>query len=128
MRVLLDTHAIIWYFESDARLSPTALAAIDDTANHPSVSIASAWEMAIKTSNGRLHLEVSLQTMLSEGLTAAGITLLQLSLAHIFAVTTLPQHHRDPFDRMLIAQALVEQLPIVSIDTALDAYGIERIW
>jgi PIN domain nuclease of toxin-antitoxin system len=92
------------------------------------VSIASAWEMAIKQSLGKLRLSLPVGRMVAERLGPVGVTLLPISVAHIGRLETLPFHHRDPFDRMLAAQALAEGLTVVSADEAFDAYGVARVW
>lgn len=128
MRLLLDTHALIWLFSGDDRLTPTALAAIqgDDTRNW--VSMASLWEIAIKSSLGKLRMGESPIARLIARIDTDGLRLLHIDQAHCGRIAALPMHHRDPFDRMLIVQAQEEGLSIVSADPSMDAYGVERIW
>lgn len=101
---------------------------VEEPGNQPYISIASLWEMAIKTSLGKLSLDQPLETLIPEQMNANGIALMGLSFDHVVQVAKLPFHHGDPFDRMLIAQAMVEEMPIASIDGGLDDYGIERLW
>ncbi len=128
MRLLLDTHAFLWFVIGDTRLSGKARALIEDESNEKFFSIASLWEIAIKVSIGRLTLSAPFDDVFPAQLVKNGIDLLGITVAHTSAVTSLPYHHRDPFDRLLIAQASREQMQIVSIDESLDAYPIVRLW
>jgi PIN domain nuclease of toxin-antitoxin system len=128
MRVLLDTHVPIWAMEANPRLTARALEIIADGDIEAFLSIASIWEIAIKRSIGKLRLPDTWLDDLSERLRSNRVGILAISPSHCDAVAELPIHHRDPFDRMLIAQAQHEGLGIVSADPALDAYGVERIW
>lgn len=128
MRVLLDTHSFLWFIGGSVSLSPSARALIEDAENQPLLSMASLWEMAIKLSIGKLSLGQPFETLIPEQMKLNGIELLQIEMPHIVAVASLPFHHRDPFDRLLIAQAIVEQMPIVSGDHAFDSYTIQRLW
>ncbi len=128
MKALLDTHALIWYLLDDARLGKVPLTFIKSGENELLVSVASCWELAIKCSLGKITLGQPFEKFIWPQLRANGFELFQISEEHLNRVGTLPPHHRDPFDRLLIGQALVEQIPIVSADSALDAYGVERIW
>ena len=128
MKLLLDTHAFLWFIAGSERLSATARQLIEESANQPFLSAASLWEMAIKLSLGRLQLGGPFEDLIPEQMRLNGIQLLGLEVEHVTPVTTLPFHHRDPFDRMLVAQAMVEQMPIVSTDPAFDAYPIRRLW
>jgi PIN domain nuclease of toxin-antitoxin system len=107
-----------------AALSPTARTLLEDPENEPLVSIASLWEIAIKRSLGKLEVADELPSTID----ATGFDWLGIEREHAWVVRSLPHHHRDPFDRLLIAQALTERLPLVSSDAQLDAYGIERVW
>ncbi|MFL6228443.1 MAG: type II toxin-antitoxin system VapC family toxin [Pyrinomonadaceae bacterium] len=113
MRLLLDTHAFLWFIMGSANLSPAARALIEDVANEKFLSVASIWEIAIKTSLGKLTLSAPLDVLIPQQLAVNGIELLNITLAHAAAIATLPFHHRDPFDRMLIAQAAVENMPVL---------------
>ena len=128
MKVLLDTHAFLWFIEDSPKLSAAARSVIEDGLNTPLLSVASLWEMAIKISLGKLVLTEPFETMVPEQLDLNGIDQLGIDFEHVTRVSKLPFHHRDPFDRLLVAQALVEELPIVSADSSLDAYGVRRLW
>jgi len=128
MRPLLDTHSFLWFISGSLSLSRTARTLIEDTSNQPFLSIASLWEMAIKLSLGKLSLGEPFEVLIPEQMKANGINLLGIEIEHTALVATLPFHHRDPFDRLLVAQAVVERMPIVSADAAFDAYGVERLW
>jgi PIN domain nuclease of toxin-antitoxin system len=101
---------------------------IEDQANQKYVSVGSLWEIAIKVSIGRLALSAPFDTLLPQQLGMNGFELLNLEVAHAAALINLPFHHRDPFDRLLIAQAMVEKMPIVSMDSTFDAYQMTRLW
>jgi PIN domain nuclease of toxin-antitoxin system len=128
VKLLLDTHTFLWLVGGDQRLSPKALRRIRDVRNEKLLSIASVWEMAIKVGAGRLRLEVPLAEIIERGAVANGIGLLGIAKEHALAVIDLPTHHGDPFDRLLIAQALREDLTIVGSDAAFDDYAIRRVW
>lgn len=128
MRLLLDTHALLWWVDDDPQLSREARRLIGDEENDCYVSLASVWEMAIKCGTGKLKLSVSVQRYCQEHLIANDFQLLPIDLGHVTLVETLPPHHRDPFDRLLITQARHEGLTLVSSDTAFDAYGVTRMW
>ncbi|MDQ6604639.1 MAG: type II toxin-antitoxin system VapC family toxin [Chloroflexota bacterium] len=128
MRVMLDTHAFLWFVGDEPRLSERARALIEDRATDPFLSIASVWELAIKVGLGKLTPHVPFPMLISEQLKENGIALLDITVAHALRVAQLPYHHRDPFDRMLIAQAITEGLPIISVDSVFDAYSVTRIW
>lgn len=127
MRVLLDTHAFIWGFLDDPRLSLAARRAITEAPDRY-VSIASCWEMAIKVSRGKLTFAKPLDRILPEQLGLGGFQLLPVDLDDVARLATLPFHHRDPFDRMLVAQALNDELTIVSADPVFRKYGVKRVW
>ena len=128
MRLLLDTHAFLWFITADSRLGVNAKSAIEDPANQRLLSMASLWEMAIKFSLGKLKLAKPFDTLMAEQLAANAIDILSIDVLHVTAVSKMPFHHRDPFDRLLIAQAIVEKVAIVSTESTFDAYGIDRIW
>jgi PIN domain nuclease of toxin-antitoxin system len=125
--VLLDTHAFLWWVSDDSRLSTRARTAITNAAV-VLVSVASCWEIAIKVSIGKLTLSQPLDRFLAEHLGVNQFTLLPIELDHAASVVTLPFHHRDPFDRLLAAQALYEELPIVSSDPVFRKYKLKRVW
>jgi PIN domain nuclease of toxin-antitoxin system len=128
MRLLLDTHALLWFLANDPRLSATAKTAIEDPVNERWLSPISLLEIAIKNRLGKLPLPEPFGAMFPADLVAEDIHLLPLEPQHIEPLTTLPLHHRDPFDRLLAATALVERLTLASIDSVFDAYGVARLW
>jgi PIN domain nuclease of toxin-antitoxin system len=128
MKLLLDTHALLWFLADDPRLSATAKTAIEDLANERWLSPVSLLEIALKNRLGKLPLPEPFGTMFPADLAAEDIHLLPLEPQHIEPLTTLPLHHKDPFDRLIAATALVEGLRLVSVDPAFDAYGLKRLW
>ena len=128
MRLLLDTHTFLWLVFGDPALSRTAKALLDDTSNELPLSIASPWEMAIKVGTGKLNLKRPVRDFVAEYLPKTRTALLPISLDHIAAVATLPPHHRGPFDRLIISQAIVENIAVVGADPAFDAYPIVHRW
>jgi PIN domain nuclease of toxin-antitoxin system len=112
----------------DPQLSPTAKTLIEDPANHKLVSVATCWEIAIKVGLGKLNLGEPATTFLPRELATNHFDLLGIELAHATLVETLPPHHKDPFDRLLVAQAIIEKLPLVSADPVFDLYGVTRLW
>jgi PIN domain nuclease of toxin-antitoxin system len=128
MKLLLDTHSFIWFFEGDNRLPLNARQLIADENNELMLSIASIWEMAIKTSISKLTLSKSFERVINEHVLISDIGVLNITVLHTFAVAKMPLHHRDPFDRIIIAQSLVEAMPLISGDPAFDQYGVTRLW
>ena len=128
MRLLLDTQAFLWFILAEPRLSATALGLITDPLNHKHVSPASYWEIAIKIRLGKYALPVPFEPFMSDQIVRNHFTILPITVKHAAVLTTLPLHHRDPFDRLLIAQTMVEAMRIVSIDSVLDAYRVTRLW
>jgi len=128
VRLLLDTHAVIWWFEDDPQLSKRARAAMGAKDSQVMVSTATAWECAIKVPTGKLPQAAPLIAAFKPLLAKAGFDLLDMSLDHILAAGALPRFHGDPFDRLLIAQALAEGFALVSKDKELDRYGVKRLW
>jgi PIN domain nuclease of toxin-antitoxin system len=126
--LLIDSHALLWFVWDDPNLTPTAKALIADPANQKLVSVATCWEIAIKVGLKRLNLGEPATTFLPRELAANKFDLLGIELAHATFVETLPPHHKDPFDRILVAQAIIENLPLVSADAAFDRYGVTRLW
>lgn len=126
--MLLDTHALLWWLEGNARLSAKARRAIADGDNVILVSAATAWEIATKARIGKLPDAIPLARDLVRAVLDQGFESLPITLAHAQRAGLLPGPHRDPFDRMLIAQALAEDVPLVSNEKSFDAYGITRIW
>jgi len=129
MRLLLDTHTFLWFIAGDPQLSTICRTLIEDLNNERLLSVASVWEMAIKVGLGKLPLAPPLEILIPNQLQRNAIDLLPIESRHVFRVPYLPLHHRDPFDRLLVAQSLVEQAPLLSADATFDAYaGIQRIW
>src|ERR1700742_1324549 len=128
MKLLLDTHAFVWFIMGSPNLSAHARALIEDVANEKFVSVASLWEIAIKLSIGKLTLSAPFDVCIPQQLGLNGFGLLNIEIGHAALVATMPPHHRDPFDRLLIAQASFEKMSIVSIDAAFDAYSVTRLW
>jgi PIN domain nuclease of toxin-antitoxin system len=126
MAVLLDTQAFLWWVTDDPRLSKRAARAI--AATECLLSVASCWEMAIKASLGKLTLPGAVGRFVQEQLEVNGFNLIAISLEHAAGVADLPFHHRDPFDRLLAAQALAEGLSLVSADPIFRRYGVTRVW
>ncbi len=127
MKLLLDTHTFLWFIDDNQRLSARAKALLESDADLL-LSVASLWELAIKVSIGKLTLAQPYDIFVPQQLRESAVDVLPISPAHLGTVSTLPFHHRDPFDRLLIAQAMIEQLPIVSMDAAFDAYSVQRLW
>lgn len=127
MKLLLDTHAFLWFLLDDERLSIPARTAIERTENLY-LSPASHWEIAIKIALGKYALPESFALFMKRELAENDMTILPIEIIHTEQLIVLPFHHRDPFDRLIISQALAETLPIVSIDSKFDAYGVKRIW
>ena len=127
MKVLLDTHAFLWFMAGDTRLSPKARKVMSDANTELFLSAASVWEMAIKAALGRLVLPVSVGDYIA-GKVRNGLHIMPIEWMHAAAVQDMPTHHRDPFDRLIVAQAIAENLPLVSSDRLLKKYGLTLIW
>ena len=127
-QVLLDTQAILYALTDTTRLSSRARSAILSSKNDLFLSIVSLWETQIKLNLGKLKLEHSLRNIVQRTISDLGIELLPIQMEHIYRLDNLPRHHRDPFDRLLIAQAMTEHMDVISNDRAWDAYGVHRIW
>jgi PIN domain nuclease of toxin-antitoxin system len=129
LRVLLDTHAFLWWAsERGARLSDHARELLSDGATDAAFSIASVWEIAIKVGAGRMALPDDVERYVPDRLRHHGFALMSIEPAHAYRAGALPTIHRDPFDRMLIAQAQIEGLPILTADPAISRYDVETIW
>ena len=128
MNVLLDTHAFIWWAIDPDKLSATARAACEEPTNRLLLSLVSVWEMQIKTQLEKLMLPRPLAELVDHQVRQNGLRLLPLKLPHIYALQSLPAHHRDPFDRLIIAQATVVGLTIVSADHAFRSYAVPLLW
>jgi PIN domain nuclease of toxin-antitoxin system len=128
LKLLLDTHSLIWWATDRKRLSESALAACEDASNMLLLSVVSVWEMQIKAQIGKLALQIPLATLIDRELRQNGLTLLPVELDHVLALEELPLHHKDPFDRLLIAQAQVEHATIVSVDGMFARYEVPLLW
>jgi PIN domain nuclease of toxin-antitoxin system len=128
VRVLLDTHSFMWFVLNDPNLGRQAKLTIESPINEVRLSPVSYWEIAIKISVGRYRLNRPFEDFWRIGMRDNNIGVLPIELGHTNRLLSLPFHHKDPFDRMLVAQALLEQIPLVSGDATLDAYGVQRIW
>lgn len=127
MDILLDTHVAKWFFDDDKRLSKSAIDAIYNQDNNIYISVASLWEMAIKLSIGKLHLNGGIDKFI-EAVDDSGFLLLGIAPEHVSEVAKLPIIHRDPFDRILIAQVMIENMVIMTVDTNISKYEIKTIW
>lgn len=128
MRFLLDTHVALWWLRADERLSPLALSLVADRRNAPLWSLASAFEVAIKVGIGKLDLGAPIERFYASLLADEGFAPLAVEHAHCAELSRLPLHHRDPFDRMLVAQARAEQIPLLSADPKLRSYDVDLRW
>ena len=128
MRILLDTHTFLWIALDDPRLSALARTRLSDPSNEKLVSPATYWEIAIKVSIGKFALGVPYEDFLHRGIVLNGFGILHVEPRHTARVAVLPFHHKDPFDRLLIAQALAEGLTVVGNEALFDSYGVKRLW
>jgi PIN domain nuclease of toxin-antitoxin system len=128
MRLLLDTHTFLWFILDELSLSAAARNLIIDPLNEIEISPATYWEVAIKVGIGKYSLAEPVELFFERELAMNQFRILPIEPRHVAPLTTLPMHHRDPFDRLMIAQAMVEQIPIVSADAIFDAYPIQRLW
>ena len=128
MKQLLNTHTFLWFVDGNPKLSTRVRGLIEDKTNENIISIVSLWEMSIKYNIGKLQLNSPFNTFVQQEVKESNIKVLNISLEHLNLTATLPLHHRDPFDHLIIAQAMVEDIPVLSIDRAFDAYSIITIW
>lgn len=130
MKLLLDTHTLLWYAQNDPRLSGPARSLIQDMGNEVFVSPASYWEVAIKISLGKYSLNAPYETFMQQAIEGNLFRVLPILVSHTLALTRLPilKDHKDPFDRLIVAQALAEQMSLVSADERLDGYSVHRLW
>ena len=128
MNILLDTHAFLWFIIDNPMLSSSARILIENINNDRFISLASIWEIAIKTSLNKLEIAKPFSEFIPNQLKQNYINLLPINISHLIKVAELPFHHRDPFDRLMISQSLIEKIPIISKDTVFDDYGIKRFW
>jgi PIN domain nuclease of toxin-antitoxin system len=128
MKVLLDTHTFIWLYTTPEKLSKTAMEICQDTDNQLYLSMASLWEMQIKVQLGKLKLKISLADMLTVQQQENDLNVLNIALAHIYQLQALPFHHNDPFDRLIIAQSVLENMTLISVDEKFKAYDVSVLW
>jgi PIN domain nuclease of toxin-antitoxin system len=128
VRVLLDTHAFLWWISDDPRLSKKAKEIIADGRNELFFSAASGWEISIKAGLGRLKVAGDLQRFIADQLSRNAIKVLPIYLSHTLHTRVLPDHHRDPFDRILVSQAILEEMPLLSADPKIPHYPVEVVW
>jgi PIN domain nuclease of toxin-antitoxin system len=129
MKILFDTHSFLWFIQGNTQeLSPTAQQILQDQTLEPILSIASVWEMGIKVKTGKLPLFLPFSDFVQQCISDTQLELVPIETADTVRVSSFPLHHRDPFDRMIIAQSMRLNVPILSRDTAFDDYGVQRIW
>ena len=128
MKLLWDTHCFLWFIMGDKQMSPRVRQLIETEGNQSLLSVASLWEIAIKISIGKLTLGQPFEILIPHQLASNGIQILNIAIEHFSQVSSLPFHHRDPFDRLIIAQAIVEKIPVLSIDAVFDNYAVQRVW
>lgn len=128
MNVLLDTHAFLWWVIDDPQLSNTARTIIADPTNTIYLSVISAWEIIIKERTGKLALPEPPQTYIPSRLASNRFISLNVQMQHVLQIAALPDHHRDPFDRLLIAQSQVENIPLLTVDHLISQYSVDIIW
>ena len=128
MKLLLDTHTLLWFIGGSSSLSSTARMLIEDTENEKFVSIVSIWEIAIKVSVGKMSLSSPFDILFPHQLQINGFELLPVKVEHTSVVASLPFHHRDPFDRLLIAQSIAEDFAIVTTDAEFSDYSVKLLW
>jgi PIN domain nuclease of toxin-antitoxin system len=128
MRLLLDTHAFLWFIQGSQNLSETARNLIEDQENQKLLSIASLWEISIKVSIGKLDVGMTIAELLSREVDGNGFEVLTIQANHLDELTKLVFHHKDPFDRLIIAQALAERMPVVTKDEAFGRYPVSLLW
>jgi PIN domain nuclease of toxin-antitoxin system len=127
-RLLLDTHAFLWFVFDDPRLTPAAAAVIEDPDVEKLLSIVSVWEIAIKEQIGRLSLGMPFPRFLEEHVVGTQLSLVPVELSHLLEYSALPLHHRDPFDRLLVSQALAEGIGVLTSDPSFAMYGVSTSW
>lgn len=128
MKLLVDTHTLLWSVEEPTKISMPAMAVLQDPNNDRFVSAATIWELAIKVGLGKLKLSKPYRPWIDEAIDVLAMDILPITIEYADFQVKLPTHHKDPFDRMMIVQSLVDSIPIVSIDAVFDSYGVTRIW
>jgi PIN domain nuclease of toxin-antitoxin system len=128
MRGLMDTHTFLWWNDNDPKLSQTALQIIQDPTNTIYLSVVSVWEIIIKAQTGKMGLNLTPEAYVRTHIQANNFTILPVLLEHALDVHNLPLHHRDPFDRLLIAQSRCENMPILTLDPLMQQYAVQTLW
>ena len=128
MRLLLDTHALIWAVDQPSQLGPAAVLALQDSSNDLLLSVGTIWEIAIKVGLKKLALSLPYRQWMGQAMADLGVSALPITVEFADVQAGLPSHHKDPFDRLLVAQAQVENVLLVSVDSIFDQYGITRLW
>jgi PIN domain nuclease of toxin-antitoxin system len=128
VRLLLDTHVLLWWDSEPSKIPPSTLQILENPQNNLWISIVSLWEIQIKTQLGKLKLNLPLQDLVAQQQQINGLQLLPIDLRHVLALEALPYHHKDPFDRLLIAQSVAENLVCVSADSVFKQYAISLLW
>lgn len=128
MNILLDSHTLIWFSQNSPQLSSSAIEILEDRNNLLFLSLVSVWEIQIKVQLGKLNLDISLSEIVKDQTKINDVQILPLKLSHIWTLDTLPYYHKDPFDRLLISQAITENLIILGVDSVFDSYPVEKIW
>ena len=128
MRLLLDTHTLIWAVDQPSQLGPAAVVALQDPSNDLLLSVGTIWEIAIKVGLKKLALSLPYRQWMGQAMADLGVSVLPITVEFADVQAGLPNHHKDPFDRLLVAQAQVENVPLVSVDSIFDRYGITRLW
>lgn len=128
MKYLIDTHTLLWIVTNDPKLSAKAKDLYLDSENEIFISMASIWELSIKSSLGKISLEQPLDEFVDEHVKGNDIRILKIELPHVLRIENLPFYHRDPFDRLIISQSIEDNIPIIGSDKTFDSYPIKRIW
>ena len=128
MRRLIDTHTLIWAVDDPSQLGPQASIELQDPTNELLLSAGAVWELAIKVGLNKLVLSMPYREWMTQAISDLSLTILPITVEYAEVQAGLPYHHRDPFDRLLIAQAMIEHASIVSVDPIFDAYGVQRVW
>ncbi|MCA2653893.1 type II toxin-antitoxin system VapC family toxin [Microcystis sp. M061S2] len=128
MNILLDSHTLIWFSQNSPQLSSSAIEILEDRNNLLFLSLVSVWEIQIKVQLGKLNLDISLSEIVKDQTKINDVQILPMKLSHIWTLDTLPYYHKDPFDRLLISQAITENLIILGVDSVFDSYPVQKIW
>ena len=128
MNILLDSHTLIWFSQNSLQLSSSAIKILEDRNNLLFLSLVSVWEIQIKVQLGKLNLDISLSEIVKDQTKINDVQILPLKLSHIWTLDTLPYYHKDPFDRLLISQAITENLIIRGVDSVFNSYPVQKIW